>query len=149
MDKVQAGGVALTITKTFDASIDEVYSFWTDPQKLATWYGPEGFTNTVHSFELKEGGEYRLTMHAPNGEDYPLRGEFKTIQKPTKLVFTWQWEGGDPDMGNEETLVTVELQEVGGKTQMTFTHEGFPNDNAKANHTKGWTSSFGKLEKQF
>ena len=140
------GDVALVIKRTFDASPEDVFEAWTDPAQVAVWYGPEGFTNEIHSFELKEGGQYSLTMNAPDGAKHKLKGVFKTIEKPTKLVFTWQWE--NEEMGRE-TIVTVELAAIGDKTEMIFTHSGFVNEQGKEMHNQGWTGSFNKLEKLF
>jgi len=140
------GDVELIITKVFNASPEEVFAAWTDPVQLAQWYGPEGFTNTIHEFDLREGGTYRLTMHGPKGEDHPLRGTFRAIEKPKRLVMTWQWEG-EGGMGGGETVVTVELRAIGQKTEMTMTHAGFADEKEKTMHNQGWSSSFNKLEK--
>lgn len=139
--------IGFTTTRTFNASPEEVFEAWTNPEELARWHGPEGFTNVIYLHDLREGGEYRLTMKSPDGKDHNLRGQFKSIEKPTRLVFTWQWEeGGKNDTLGHETLVTVELKPKGAKTEMTFTHSGFTNEKAKKGHEDGWTSSFKKLE---
>lgn len=144
------GDVDLIITRTFDAKPENVFKAWVDPKQVAKWYGPEGFTNDVHEFDAREGGAYRLTMKGPDGSSHPLRGVFKTIQKPTKLVFTWAWdEGSGPASMEGETLVSVEFKAVGDKTEMTMTHAGFADEKAKEMHSMGWSSSFAKLEKLF
>jgi uncharacterized protein YndB with AHSA1/START domain len=141
--------IAITFTRTFEAPAEAVFDAWIDPKQIVEWYGPEGFTNTVHTFDVREGGEYRLTMHSPSGEDHPLRGTFKTIDRPRKLVFSWQWEqGGESPMG-QETLVTVEFTEVGGKTEMVMTHSGFVNEEVKKMHEHGWSGSIDKLARRF
>ena len=140
----------LVITKIVNASAEDVFDAWTDPLQIAAWYGPEGFINDVHEFEAREGGEYRLTMNSPDGRMHELRGTFKTIQKPTKLVFTWVWVNGMGESGDDaETLVTVELKPLGTKTEMTMTHSGFVSEKSRDSHGKGWSSSFTKLEKIF
>ena len=139
--------VALVITRTFDAKPEDVFRTWTDPKLVAGWYGPEGFTNEIHEFDAREGGTYHLTMKGPNGEVHPLRGTFKTIKAPTKLVVTWQWQNGDT--WGAETFVTVEFKPVGDKTEMTMTHSGFADEKQKEMHNQGWSSSFNKLEKMF
>jgi uncharacterized protein YndB with AHSA1/START domain len=141
--------IALIIKRIFNASPEEVFEAWTDPKKVAQWYGPEGFKKTdIHSFDVREGGSYSLTMNAPDGGKHKLSGVFKTIEKPNKLVLTWQWEeGGKNNMRGKETLVTVELKALGDKTEMTFTHSGFANVDAKRSHNMGWIGSFNKLEK--
>ena len=141
--------IALEITRTFDASAEDLFDAWTDPEQVAQWYGPEGFAKSdIHTFEAKKGGKYSLTMNAPDGKKHKLVGEFKVFERPRKLAFTWQWaEGGKNNMGGAETLVTVELKPVGKKTEMSFRHEGFANEEAKESHNKGWSSSFNKLAK--
>jgi uncharacterized protein YndB with AHSA1/START domain len=141
-------GPVLTIKKVFNAKPEELFEAWTDPAQVAEWYGPEGFAKSdIHSFDLREGGSYSLTMNAPDGAKHKLRGTFREVDKPNKLVFTWQWEeGGRNNMTGEETLVTVEFNPVGTQTEMTFTHSGFVNEMARDNHNMGWTGSFNKLE---
>ena len=60
--------VALVITRTLNAKPEDVFKAWLDPKQVADWYGPEGFTNEIHEYDAREGGTYRLTMKAPNGE---------------------------------------------------------------------------------
>ncbi|MBI2613107.1 SRPBCC domain-containing protein [Candidatus Kaiserbacteria bacterium] len=139
--------VVLIITRTLDAKPEDVFKAWTDPKQVAEWYGPEGFANEVHEFDAREGGAYRLTMKGPNGEAHLLRGVFKTLRPPTKLVVTWQWQNGDT--WGSETLVTVDFKPVGDKTEMTMTHSGFADEKQKEMHNQGWTSSFNKLAKLF
>jgi uncharacterized protein YndB with AHSA1/START domain len=57
----------------------EVFNAIQDPQRLARWWGPEGFTNTFHTFEFREGGAWRFTMHGPDGTDYPNESAFLEI----------------------------------------------------------------------
>lgn len=143
--------IALVVTKVFDATPEELFDAWTDPKQVAQWYGPEGFADSdIHTFEVKEGGVYSLTMNAPDGTKHKLRGVFKEIDKPNKLVLTWQWENGEANDGMDmgvETLVTVEFKALGDKTEMHFVHSGFTSEEIKESHNKGWSSSFNKLEK--
>lgn len=145
--ETKGADIQLVIRRVFDASPEELFGAWTDPKQVAVWYGPEGFKKSdIHSFDLREGGSYSLTMNAPDGEKYGLRGVFKTIDRPRKLAFTWQWEtGGQNDTMGKETLVTVEFKPRGEKTEMLFVHSGFANEENKNNHNKGWVGSFNKL----
>lgn len=137
----------LIIKKVFNIKPEELFGAWTDPKQVAEWYGPEGFKKSdIQTFDLREGGSYALTMNSPDGAEHKLRGTFKTIEKPTKFVFTWQWENADDAMGGEETLVTIEFKPLGEGTEMTFTHTGFTTEKSKNSHDMGWTSSFNKLE---
>ena len=70
-------------TRVIPASPEEVFAAFEDPSRLARWWGPDGFTNTFHVFEFRPGGEWRLTMHGPNGTDYPNGSEFVEIVPPS------------------------------------------------------------------
>ena len=137
----------LVIERTFDATPENVFDAWIDPVQVAKWYGPEGFTNDIHEYCATPGGGYRLTMHSPDGEMHPLKGKFITVERPKKLVFTWQWEGDGGAEMNAETVVTVEFKAMGSKTEMTMTHERLAGEKSKQMHEQGWSSSFTKLEK--
>jgi len=141
------GTYALTLKRVFNAPPQKVFNAWTDPKEVALWYGPEGFTNEVHEFNLVEGGVYRLTMHSPKGDQYTLRGVFKLIQPYEKLILTWQWEKGLDGGESNETTVTVDFKSADEGTEMTLTHEGFIDEEARKNHEMGWSSSFNDLEK--
>ncbi len=60
---------------------------WTDPKHLVHWWGPNGFTTTIHKMEVKEGGQWKLTLHGPDGTNYPNRSIFKEIVPYKKIVF--------------------------------------------------------------
>lgn len=75
-----------TIT-TLKASIELVWDAWTDTDLLTRWWGPKGFTSTIHNLELKEGGEWRLTLHGPDGTNYPNRSIFKEVVPSKKISF--------------------------------------------------------------
>ncbi len=68
-----------------DASPSQVFAAISDPARIARWWGPDGFTNTIHTFEFIEGGDWSLTMHGPNGVDYPNQSRFARIV-PDKCV---------------------------------------------------------------
>ena len=77
----------MRITKTFKAPVELVWEVWTSPEHIVNWWGPNGFTNTIHTMNFKEGGEWTLTMHGPDGTNYPNRSIFKEIVTHKKIVF--------------------------------------------------------------
>jgi uncharacterized protein YndB with AHSA1/START domain len=133
----------LEIKQKFASPIKKVFDAWAKPKQIIEWYGPEGFSNNVHEFDFKVGGKYRITMTGPKGEQHTVAGEFKTIEEPNNLSFTWKWEGSPA----EDTLVTLEFAEIGDGTEMYFKQVGFSDAADRDNHNKGWVSSFKKLEK--
>ena len=68
-----------------NAPVTIVYQAFADPQHLQHWWGPEGFTNTIHEFDLQPGGKWRLTMHGPEKGNYENSSVFKSVE-PNKLV---------------------------------------------------------------
>ena len=68
------------------ASPEEIYNAISQPQRLAKWWGPEGFTNTFHLCEFKSGGRWSFIMHGPDGHDYPNESIFTEIEPCKKVV---------------------------------------------------------------
>jgi uncharacterized protein YndB with AHSA1/START domain len=134
----------LTIRRTFDAPRTLVFAAWTEPAHLAQWSCPRGFTFTENSGELRVGGAFSARMRSPAGTDHRLRGVYREIVPPERLVFTHCWldASGKPGL---ETLVTVTLMERDGRTQMTF-HQGiFESVSSRDGHEQGWSSCFERL----
>ncbi|WP_259067570.1 SRPBCC family protein [Mucilaginibacter sp. X4EP1] len=77
----------LIITRLLNAPIDLVWEVWTDPKHIANWWGPTGFTTSIQHMEVKEGGEWDLIMHGPDGVDYKNKNVFSKVIKPELIVF--------------------------------------------------------------
>ena len=77
----------ISITRILSAPIDLVWEAWTNPEYIAHWWGPSGFTNTIHKMDVTAGGEWRLTMHGPDGKNYLNRSKFIEIVPFKKIVF--------------------------------------------------------------
>jgi uncharacterized protein YndB with AHSA1/START domain len=80
--------------------------------------------------------------------EFSIRGEYREVIPPAKLVYTWQIEN-DPDFVDRETRVTVEFLDIGDSTEVRLTHENLPSAESVKNHEHGWSGSFDKLEKMF
>lgn len=133
------------ITRVLPVSIEKVWKAWTDPKALMQWKAPEGMRTPEAEVDLRVGGVYMVKMvggqvESPDG--VTVRGEYKVVEEPERLVFSWKWDGQD-----EETEVTVELKALGEeKTELTLTHSGFATDESSGEHGKGWESTINKLE---
>ncbi|MFJ7216983.1 SRPBCC domain-containing protein [Amycolatopsis sp. NPDC098790] len=130
----------LTITRVFDAPRELVYAAWTEPDHVASWFGPEGFTCSAVTVDPRPGGRWRACIHSPEGEDHWMHGVYREVDVPERLVFTFAWEAQEL-----ETLVTIGFADLGGKTEMTFTQTGFPTAAERDGHEEGWNSSFEDL----
>lgn len=80
-------GREVRTTRLIGAARERVFRAWTDPEQLARWWGPKGFTNTFHRFELKPEGVWDFTMHGPNAMDFNNTCVFKRIETPSYLEF--------------------------------------------------------------
>ena len=107
----------IVIKRTLDAPRELVFAAWTDPQHLPHWYGPDGFTITIHEMDLRPGGVWRLTMHGPDGRDYYNNLVFSEIVPPERLVYRHVLGEGTEPVGHQ-TIVTFEAR--GNKTDLTL-----------------------------
>jgi uncharacterized protein YndB with AHSA1/START domain len=134
----------LLLTRVFDAPRALVFKAWTDPGRLAEWWGPHGFTNPRCEWDIRPGGLIHVDMRGPNGTVYPMSGAYREIVEPERLVFT---AGALDHDGNLlfEILNTVTFAEEEGRTTLTLrTH--VLNTTADAaqylkGHSKGWAQS--------
>jgi len=108
---------AITRTRTFDAPRELVFRMWTESAHLARWWGPKGFTNPVCEADARPGGALRIVMRAPDGTEYPMRGEFREVVPPERLVVT-NFAVDAEDRPILDGLTTVSFSEAGGKTMI-------------------------------
>lgn len=104
----------ISITRTYDAPVQAVWDAWTDPQQVAQWWGPRGFTLTTHSKDLRVGGSWTYTMHGPDGVDYPNQTKYLEVEPRAKLVY----DHGANDDRPALFRVNVLFSETDGKTTM-------------------------------
>ena len=77
----------IVTSRVFRLPRETLFTAFSDPVRLAQWWGPKGFTNTMQQFDLKAGGTWRLTMHAPKGADYHNRSVFTEVTRPERIVY--------------------------------------------------------------
>jgi uncharacterized protein YndB with AHSA1/START domain len=121
-----------------------VFGFFTEPDKLARWWGPQGFVVPNLQFEPQVGSSYRIEMQPPEGEAFFLVGEFRSVEPPARLAFTFRWEDPDPD--DVETVADLSFSERGDATEVVLTQGPFRTEARLELHRGGWTDSFEKLE---
>jgi uncharacterized protein YndB with AHSA1/START domain len=112
------GEATVTLTRIYDAPRALVWRAWTDPKHMAQWFGPRGFTAHCE-LDVRVGGAFRIVMHGCDGNDYPMKGTFREIVPPERLVFSNVAVDND---GNHllEGETTVILEEESGKTKLTL-----------------------------
>jgi uncharacterized protein YndB with AHSA1/START domain len=120
------------VRRVLHAPIEEVFAAWVEPDKVARWMAPRG--SAEMTAELRPGGAFRLIMADANFR-VEHSGEYRTIEPPYLLVFTWR----SRFTGMRDTLVTVRLRELAaGQTELQLTHDLASQDEATS-HEEGWT----------
>src|SRR5436853_7730161 len=146
MAKKEAENFALEIKRLIKAPRECVFDAWTDPEQLRKWFGPENVQTHDLVADVRVGGKFRWDLTNSEGEKMTCRGEYRELQPGKKVVFTWQWED-DEDWENHVSIVTVELDDADGGTELRLTHEKLPNEESRDGHTRGWNSALDKFEK--
>jgi uncharacterized protein YndB with AHSA1/START domain len=137
--------LTLALRRVLRAPRPLVFGSFRDPAALAQWWGPSGFTTPRLEFGPRVGRRYRIEMQPPEGDAFVLTGEFREVEPPARLVFTFAWEEPDPD--DVETLVALAFRDLGEVTELTLTQGPFQTEARRALHRDGWTDSFDRLER--
>lgn len=148
----------LRITRTFDAPRELVWKAWTDQRMIQKWWGPRGVTNPTCEWDARPGGRIYIVMLAgkelgpAEGMKWPMKGTFREVTPQSRLVFV----GGaldDVDRSSDtfiEQVVTVDFEDLGGKTKMDLhlvvtKAEGARAPGALQGMTQGWSQQIDKL----
>ena len=109
----------ITFSRLIDFPRELVWEAFTEPKHILHWWGPDGFTNTIHEMDVRPGGAWRFIMHGPNGTDYPNKIVYTEIVEPERLRYD---HGGDGESERDDHFfhVTVMLDDVAGKTRVTL-----------------------------
>ncbi len=141
----RSADLTLEITRLLPAAAPIVFGAFSDPNQLAKWWGPNGFTIPSLEFDPRAGQSYRIEMQPPEGESFHLTGEFREVDPPARLAFTFLWDPPDPD--DLETLVALSFRDLSGSTEVSLTQGPFKTEARRALHRDGWTDSLDKLER--
>ena len=113
-----------------------------EPGTLAEWWGPTGFTSPGLDLDVREHGRFRITMQPPDGEAFHLRGVFREVAPPRRLVYTF--DGRSP-IPTTETVVTLSFLDHREGTRLVVDQGLFVTEARRALHQAGWTESLERL----
>lgn len=122
------------VERIFKVSADNLFELWTDPEHLKRWHHPhptESSTPEVR-VDLRIGGHFLIAIEA-QGKRHVVTGQYTHIERPSRLAYTWQWEGAE-----EVTHVSLRFQPVPGGTLLELTHEHADDSTMAAGHEQGW-----------
>jgi uncharacterized protein YndB with AHSA1/START domain len=136
---------SLTLQRRLQARPEKVYAAWTDPEKIARWFGPSQVKagSVQAEIDLRAGGHYRIAFDMADGRHHQVGGIYRDVVPNQKLVFSWAWHS-TPE---RESLVTVSLKSDGDGTLLTLHHEQLFDEAARDGHESGWIGTLDKLEK--
>ena len=135
--------LALHLEPILPALRERVFHAFTRAEDLVKWWGPHEFTIPEVDFTPRTSGTYRIAMQPPDGDLFHLRGEFREVVRPERLVYTFRWDPPDPD--DIENVVTLEFLDRGDSTVLVLHQAPFATDARLELHRDGWTESFGRL----
>jgi uncharacterized protein YndB with AHSA1/START domain len=142
-DKTNTADREIVTTRVLNAPRELVFKAWTDPDQLVQWWGPKGFTNTFHEFDMRPGGIWRFVMHGPDGVDYQNKSVFVEVVNPERIVFD--------HVSGPRFQVVATFAEQAGKTTLTFRmrfESAAECDKVKAFAVEGTEQNFDRLETQ-
>jgi uncharacterized protein YndB with AHSA1/START domain len=137
----------VTIERIVKAPVDKVWDAWTQSSQFAKWFGAPGKVDPASAAsDLKVGGAWKVTTVGDDGSKFPFSGKYRELNKPGKLVLTFD-DPSNPANPNVEVVIVM-LQDLGdGKTQMIMTQAGnLPDAEYEGPLKKGWNGFFDKLD---
>lgn len=136
--------LTLHLERVLSAPRTLVFRAHAEPDVLAQWWGPSGFSAPSIELDVRVGGRYRIAMQPPDSSLFYLSGEFLEVDPPARLAYTFRWEDPDPD--DRETIVTFSLADADDSTRVTVAQAAFATEARLALHERGWTESLDRLQ---
>jgi uncharacterized protein YndB with AHSA1/START domain len=134
----------LRMERTFQAPAQAVFDAWTSEEVLRRWWHTEFASEAVEAeVDLRVGGGVRVVMRDPDKDvEYGGGGSYTEIEPPTRLAFTWIWDGD-----TRRTLIELDFEETDGATTVSFVHSALWDEEAVREHEDGWRQLFDSLER--
>jgi uncharacterized protein YndB with AHSA1/START domain len=131
--------LALEARRRYPAPPERVFAAFTNPEAVKRWFvdPAEGRFTEEPVLDARPGGRYRFEGEN-GGKKWCVHGEYKEVDPPRRLVFTWLWEDYPNPGDSGDTLVSVDFLDRGGETEVVLRHERFANEPARQDHAKGW-----------
>jgi uncharacterized protein YndB with AHSA1/START domain len=145
MTRGDPSGLSLHLEKVLRAPRAHAFAAFVDEGALAAWWGPYDFTVPKVEICAREGERYRFTMQPPEGAAFHITGEFREVEPPQRLVYTFEYEEPDPD--DQETLVTLSFVDVAEGTMLVLDQGPFATKARRALHETGWAETLAGLER--
>lgn len=140
----QPAGTRLHLERIVVGLQHRVFAAFIDAEQLRRWWGPAGFTVPRLQFDAVEGMDYWIAMQPPDGDVFHIRGSFRVVEPPRRLIFTFNYEEPDPD--DQETLVTLTVESADAGTRVILDQGPFKTAARLGLHRDGWTETLERFE---
>jgi uncharacterized protein YndB with AHSA1/START domain len=138
------GTTSLRLVRVIKAPAERIYKAFLDPDAMAKWLPPHGFTGHVHRIDAKVGGTFRMSFNTIGRTwGHTFGGTYKELKPYSRIVHTDKFE--DPAMGEGEMTVTIDLKPVKAGTELTIVQSGIPKGPAADGAPYGWSQSLDNL----
>jgi uncharacterized protein YndB with AHSA1/START domain len=145
MSEKKVSGATLRISRVIKAPAERVYNAFLDPDALAKWLPPGGYTAKVYKLEAKVGGSYRMSFTSLDKKDHnAFGGKYLELTPHSRIKYTDAFETDNPALKGE-MVTTITFREVKGGTEVSVVQEGIPKVIPLEMAQLGWSSSFRNL----
>jgi len=135
----------LIVQRFIRAPREQVFDAFIDAAMLERWHCPRGMSVKSASADARVGGAWRIDMRHADGQASVVGGRFREIRRPERLAYTWKWEESAGPMAGIETLIEIDFTAREHGTELRMRHSGFPLEEARDGHARGWESVFNRL----
>ncbi len=138
------GQHSLRIQRLLNAPRELVFAAFSEARHQLNWLGPHGFSAPAVELDFRVGGRFRACIRSAEGADIWMQGSYQEIVPPKRIVYSFAWENetGQPGL---ETVITVDLAERDGRTELIFQQSSFLSAESRDSHESGWSECFERL----
>ena len=137
---------SLTLVRRIAARPSIVFDAFVTPEAILQWWSPDEGPVLAAEADPRVGGAFRVRFRTLDGLEHEGRGTYVEVERPRRIVMAWHWShNGEADERGEESRVKIDLRQIDGGTELTFTHALLKTEASRASHEAGWTGALSKL----